>query len=150
MQTEFGGYMDLTICKISARQTYQLRHDILWPDEPLEHCVLEGDEKALHFGASIGGSLVSVVSLFDEEGKRMRLRKFAVQPEFQGQGIGSALLCHIIEHLKCMSTDIVWCDARVEAIPFYKKQGFTLDGGRFLKSGISYNKMMRQLQKHRI
>jgi len=36
---------------------------------------------------------------------------------------------------------VIWLDARENAIGFYVKRGFNIDGGRFYKSGIPYFKM---------
>ena len=107
--------------------------------------MLEGDEKALHFGGTMGGVLTGVVSVFADERDQMRLRKFAILPAFQGQGIGSALIQHVIEYSKPTPTPtptpILWCDVRLAAIPFYKKQGFEEEGKVFVKSGQSYIRM---------
>ena len=138
--------MPLTISKISAEQTHELRHKVLWPDKPRAHCVLEGDETALHFGGSIDGVLISVVSVFADERDQMRLRKFAILLKFQGQGIGTAHIKYATEYLRDMRIDTLWCDARTEAIPFYTKQGFVKDGDLFLRSGVSYIRMVRSLR----
>ena len=138
--------MPLTISKISAEQTYELRHKVLWPDKPRGHCVLEGDETALHFGGSIDGDLISVVSVFPDGHNQMRLRKFAILRKYQGQGVGTAHIKHAIEYLMDMQIDTLWCDARTKAIPFYVKQGFVKEGELFLRSGVSYIRMVRALR----
>ena len=138
--------MPLEISRISAAQTFELRHKVLWPDRAKAHCILEGDEAAVHFGGSVQGELVSVVSVFSHEHQQMRLRKFAILPEFQGRGYGSSLINHIIDYLEGTSTHKLWCDARQEAIPFYLKQGFVEHGDAFLKSGVSYIRMYRHLK----
>ncbi|KAI1441958.1 acyl-CoA N-acyltransferase [Annulohypoxylon stygium] len=40
--------------QISARQTYGLRHAVLWPDKPASYVQLPDDEAGLHFGAFVG------------------------------------------------------------------------------------------------
>ncbi len=76
----------------------------------------------------------------------MRLRKFAILPNFQGQGVGTAHIKHAIEYLMDMQIDTLWCDARTKAIPFYVKQGFVKEGELFLRSGVSYIRMVRALR----
>ena len=138
--------MSLTISKISAAETRGLRQAVLWPDNPPAHCMLEGDETANHFGGTIDGILTGVVSVFADEQNQMRLRKFAILPEFQGQRIGSALVQHVVDYLEPTPTRLLWCDARLEAIPFYKKQGFEEEGSVFVKSGKPYIRMSCRLR----
>jgi len=75
------------------------------------------------------------------EGRIARLRKFATLVEFQGCGLGSALITHIIRQLKEIEAESFWCDARKTAVGFYKKFGMEKQGTEFNKSGILYFKM---------
>ncbi|KAI1458782.1 hypothetical protein F4805DRAFT_114025 [Annulohypoxylon moriforme] len=43
----------IVVREISARQTYDLRHDVLWPDKPMAYVQLPDDEAGQHFGAFI-------------------------------------------------------------------------------------------------
>ena len=38
---------------IGWRETLPLRRDVLWPEENLEFCRVEGDEMASHYGGFI-------------------------------------------------------------------------------------------------
>lgn len=44
---------EIEIRIISAEQTLELRHQVLWPDKPIEHCMVTGDDAALHFALLI-------------------------------------------------------------------------------------------------
>ncbi|MBC3767076.1 GNAT family N-acetyltransferase [Neptunicella marina] len=149
-QPEFGpDTAELRIEKIDWQQTLDLRHRILWPDKDAEFCQVEGDEQALHFGGFIHQQLVSVASIFIH-GRSARLRKFATDGEFQGLGIGSAMLGHVIAFLKDKDVDFFWCDARTSALAFYMKLGMKPDGERFDKSGIEYVKMRMPLKRRKL
>jgi GNAT superfamily N-acetyltransferase len=130
---------------ISPLDTYPLRHQVLWPHKPLAYVKVPEDESGLHFGYFIENELVSVISLFINEQKIARFRKFATHPNFQRQGIGSKLLHHVFEKALELETIQIWCDARLEAKPFYERFGMTQEGNIFYKGEIPYVKMGRQL-----
>ncbi|UYZ59009.1 GNAT family N-acetyltransferase [Hymenobacter latericus] len=128
------------IRQISAADTYPLRHQVLWPDKPLAYVHVPDDAEGHHFGAYDGNELVSVVSLF-VRGREARFRKFATRPDRQGQGIGSALLRHLMAEAARLGARELWCDARQEAAGFYQKFGFAGEGATFYKGTIPYVRM---------
>lgn len=117
-----------------------MRHNVLWPNKPIEFCLVDGDEKGIHIGADINGKVVSVASIYINNGEA-RLRKFATYSSFQGQGIGTALIKYALDYLKLHDIHYFWCDARESAIGFYQRFGMNIDGERFYKSGVPYFKM---------
>lgn len=108
----------LRIKKITWQETIPIRHEVLWPNKTPEFCHVEGDELAQHFGLFIDECLVSVASIYLDNGAA-RLRKFATLNHYQGRGYGTALLQHILEALKADGVRLFWCDARESAIGFY-------------------------------
>jgi ribosomal protein S18 acetylase RimI-like enzyme len=117
-----------------------IRHEVLWPNKPLLFCKVDGDETAKHYGVYINDKLVSVASIY-MVGCVARLRKFATLVTFQGRGIGSKLIIHILNELIQNGAESFWCDARTTAVGFYKKFGMESQGAEFIKSELSYFKM---------
>jgi len=130
----------MDIRTIKWHETMPIRHEVLWPNKPLIFCKVDGDEHAQHYGIYLAEKLVSVASVY-MEGRIARLRKFATLVEFQGCGLGSALITHIVEQLEKVGAESFWCDARKTAVGFYKKFGMEKQGAEFNKSGILYFKM---------
>lgn len=128
------------IQRISWQDTIAIRHRVLWPGESPAFCRVEGDETAWHFGVFLNGELVSVASVFPE-GSSARLRKFATLATYQGRGIGSALLAHVLSVVQEAGLTYFWCDARESASGFYQKFGLRTEGGVFYKGEIPYFKM---------
>ncbi len=129
----------VTFRTLSAQETYQFRQAVLWPDKPLSHVMISGDETALHVGAFEGDALIGVGSFFLTPPKA-RLRKFAVSPKHQQKGVGSALLRHAAGLMRGQNIQQLWCDARQDACDFYRKRGFQIDPDVFLKSGVAYQR----------
>jgi len=134
----------LNIRTIDWHDALPIRHKVLWPNKPESFCKIEGDESALHFGVYIKGLLVCVASIYINDSSA-RLRKFATLVEYQGQGIGSKLIAHILNQLKLSDIALFWCDARTTAVGFYQKLGMEQQGKEFEKSGVLYFKMAVQL-----
>lgn len=129
---------ELLIAPIAPAQTYALRHAVLWPDKPLAYVQLPADEAGLHYGALVGGEVRAVISLFVEADGVARFRKFATDPAWQGRGLGTALLHHVVAVARAQGAHALWCDARQSTLAFYQRFGLAPEGGVFYKGDIPY------------
>lgn len=125
---------------ITPAATYALRHQVLWPDKPLDYVKINDDAAGCHFGAFQGEALLSVISLFIN-GDEARFRKFATHPDFQGHGLGTALLLHVFSEARHRGARRLWCDARQDSAGFYARFGMQPEGEIFYKGPISYVRM---------
>ena len=130
----------MEIKNINASDTWKIRHEVMWPDQPFEFVQLEEDNLGIHFGVFEDDKLVSIVSCFMEE-KEMQFRKLATLEEYQGKGIASHLLKYILEFAKEKGVEKVWCNARSNKKSFYEKFGMTDTGKYFSKSGQEFSIM---------
>jgi len=125
---------------INASDTWQIRHQVMWPDQPFEFVKLEEDNLGIHFGVFEDDKLVSIVSCFMEE-KEMQFRKLATLEDYQGKGIASHLLKYILEFAKEKGVEKVWCNARANKKSFYEKFGMIDTFKSFVKSGQEFTIM---------
>ncbi len=129
----------MKVLRISTRDTYPIRHQVLRPGRPLETCFFDrdGDEQTFHLGAFIETKLVSIASFYFEKHPKLedpyqyRLRGMATLPDFQRQGHSSELLKMGFPIIKQNLCSLVWCNARVSAQGFYEKIGFKTIGDVF-------------------
>jgi len=130
----------MEIKAIEALQTWQIRHEVMWPDQPFEFVQLEEDNLGLHFGVFDHEKLVSIVSCFivDDE---MQFRKLATLEEFQGKGIASQLLNYILELAKEKNLNKMWCNARTNKKTFYEKFGMKDTHKTFVKANQEFTIM---------
>jgi len=124
---------------IHADETLIFRQAMLWPDKPISHVMIPGDDTAHHVGAFANGSLIAVGSFYSAPPKA-RLRKLAVAPDHRGTGLGAGLVRHGARLMKDAGLQELWCDARQSACGFYEKLDFVISGEVFTKSGIPYVK----------
>jgi len=128
---------EIQIEQIRPDLTWRIRHEVMYPDLPFDIIKLANDDDGIHFGLFAGNKLTSVVSLFNQ-GNIYQFRKFATLVESQGKGYGSLLLNHIINYVKTYGAMKLWCNARVSAIPFYNKFGFTQTNKISNNNGIDF------------
>ena len=127
----------MKVAVIKASETWEIRHKVMWPDQPFEFVKLEEDNLGLHFGVFDQDRLVSIVSCFivaDE----LQFRKLATLDDYQGQGIASLLLNSVLKLAKEKSLKRVWCNARSNKKSFYEKFGMIATGKTFVKSGQEF------------
>jgi len=125
---------------IPAEATYALRHQVLWPDKPLDYVKVENDAAGHHFGAFRHDELQAVISLF-VEGEEARFRKFATRPDCQGQGLGTALLQRVFAEAQRQGARRIWCDARQDSASFYARFDMQPEGEIFYKGTVPYVRM---------
>ena len=133
----------IIIQAIEAAQTYALRQQVLWPDKPPAFSQLPDDAAGQHFGVFVGEELVAVISLFLNADGEARFRKFATHPAWQGQGVGTALLTHVLTTAQVQGAPAIWCDARQNTLPFYQRFGLRPEGDVFYKENLPYLRLRR-------
>ncbi|HWV73217.1 MAG TPA: GNAT family N-acetyltransferase [Pseudosphingobacterium sp.] len=124
--------------------TRRLRQEVLYPSQSIDNVILEEDDNGLHFGLYDSDKLISVVSLFIR-GTEAQFRKFATDNNYQGKGYGSELLNFMLTQAKQQGVAKIWCNARITAVNFYSKHGFTEVGSNFINGGITYIRMEKSL-----
>jgi len=129
----------LKVLRISPGDTTDIRHQMLRAGRPREEAIFPGDEndQTFHLGAFVQNKLVSVASFYFEchpdlaDQYQYRLRGMATLPDFQRQGLSSALLKMAFPIIKQNLCTLVWCNARSGALGFYQKVGFEKTGEEF-------------------
>lgn len=132
---------------IPASEVLPLRQIILRPyTVKLEECVYSGDDapETAHFGAIEDGSseLAGIASIYNEapppeigletsKGRAWRLRGMGTRERHRRRGCGRELISVALNHARSLGGELVWCNARKNAIPFYINQGFEKHGELF-------------------
>ncbi len=134
----------ITIKQITAKETYPLRHSVMWPNQPISFIQLSDDEKGIHFALFRDEELLSVISLFIDQ-KSAQFRKFATLTTEQNKGYGTTLLQHVIDYTINKKINLLWCNARVDKTGYYKKFGFKETNKTYRKKGIDFVFIEREL-----
>src|SRR5690606_20650948 len=133
--------------QIAPTVTMPLRQAVLYPESSIESIILDEDDLGIHFGLYDNNELIAVVSLF-VRGEEAQFRKFATDSRYQNKGYGSTILNHISQYAYQQGSKIIWCNARISAVPFYKKHHFVEIGEIFRKGQIEYLRMEKALTEN--
>ena len=146
----FSNEVQKEIVMVPAEDTWELRQKILRPTLTKDNCKydFDHDPSCLHLAYKIQNKIVTVASFYIEShpllsaGTPFRLRGMATDTNFQGQGYGEKVILKAYEILETKKCDLLWCNARLRAIPFYQKLGFQAIGDVFEIEGIGPHKVM--------
>ena len=127
------------IQRIEAVSTHAVRHAVLRKGRPLESCIFDGDEltSTIHLGAYQSEMLVGVLSAYEkqhpafDEKKAYQVRGVAILETHQANGIGRLLMQSIEHELSKKEVPLLWLNARLSAVPFYKNIGYQVKGSVF-------------------
>jgi predicted GNAT family N-acyltransferase len=75
----------------------------------------------------------------------VKLERFAVLPEYQGRGVGQALVRAILDDVSHHPDTVGlprYLHAQLSAVSLYERFGFRPEGDRFLEAGIVHAKMV--------
>jgi GNAT superfamily N-acetyltransferase len=135
----------ISIEQIRPELTWRLRQEVLYPAQKLYEMELDQDQEGIHFGAFTDNKLVGIISLFQTD-KSFQFRKLAVLSDYQKTGIGNALLKRVEEFAKLEGGTVIWCNARVSAIGFYMKAGYSHTGRLFSKNSFDYEILEKEIK----
>jgi ribosomal protein S18 acetylase RimI-like enzyme len=115
------------------RQALALRNKVLrkpiGKDIYNENLSIEKDND--FYAILFDNKIIATFSIFAEAPQIAHLTAFAVDYDFQRQGIGSKLLNYAIEDLKSKDFKQIKVNARATAHSFYQKNGFVGLGGKY-------------------
>ncbi len=103
----------------------------------------EEDASATHAWArDATGQTIGTGRLLPASG---RIGRMAVRADWRGRGVGRAILTCLMEAARTQQLATVTLHAQLTALPFYRHQGFALQGEPFLEAGIQHQTMTRTL-----
>lgn len=123
--------------EILPKDTYALRHEVLWPNMAKEFVMLDNDIDGIHYGVIKNQEVISVISVYIDESVA-QFRKFATKPSEQGKGYGTHLLRHIISEIRKKNINRLWCNARIHKAAYYENFGMVRTPNKFVKQEVSF------------
>jgi GNAT superfamily N-acetyltransferase len=128
-------------------QMVKLRDDILrkplglvfTPEE------LEQERENMLIGAFDDDEMLGCCMLVEEKPDTVRLRQMAVRNDLHGKGIGRALMNFAENLARDRGYKVISMHARKNAIGFYEKMGYKVEGNQFLELTIPHYVMEKVL-----
>ncbi|NCT19011.1 MAG: GNAT family N-acetyltransferase [Flavobacteriia bacterium] len=129
---------DIVIKQITAQETIPVRHPELRKGRPIEECIFDGDNlfTTFHLGLFLNNHLIGVATFLENnnplfQADQLQLRGMAVLTKYQGKKLGDLLLKKAEELAIAKNKSIIWCNARLIAVNFYKRAGYQTIGNSF-------------------
>jgi predicted GNAT family N-acyltransferase len=124
-----------------------LRYEVL--RKPLQllftEAELQKDREDIHFGLFDGEKILACLILTKGDNRRIKMRQVAVDHNLQGQGLGKELSEAAENYAREKGFDIVFCNARKVAVPFYEKMGYKIVSDEFTEVNIPHYTMEKPL-----
>ncbi|MEE2695238.1 MAG: GNAT family N-acetyltransferase [Pseudomonadota bacterium] len=125
----------------------------LYNDLPEKLAIYPEDytKETKHFVLYVDDNLISALTLIKKKIKpsdpeSCQIRGMGTIKEFCGRGYASILINYLSKNLKKKKVKIIWCNSRISAINFYKKNKFEEVGLSFeIKSIGAHQKVLRYL-----
>ena len=136
--------LKVSISKVDTEKVRPLRHSELRKGQDFSTTSYLEDYEAgtFHMACIVDEKIVTCASYYPEKSIKIksnrayRLRGMATDSNFQRKGYASALMNESFKELKKRDCDMVWCNARLVAVDFYKYIGFKITGDLFDIAGI--------------
>lgn len=148
--------MTVTVDEVAAEETYELRGAVLRPNGGEIAWAGDEDPATFHLAACTDDGTVVGVVRFSPAPCPWRplarapwqLRGMATAVAIRGSGAGRLLVADGLARVAARGGDLVWCDARVAAVGFYERVGFTVVTDEFDRPGIGpHVGMVRELTR---
>jgi predicted GNAT family N-acyltransferase len=124
------------------RTAFAIRQKVFVEEQQVDpHLEYDEFEKiSRHYLATVDNTPAGTARWRSTE-KGIKMERFAVLTPYRCQGVGSALLLHLLKDIGKQPKDI-YLHAQNQVIPFYEKHGFRISGGEFEEAGILHHKMI--------
>lgn len=128
-------------------KVWQLREEVLRKPlgQSLKNDDLSWDEHDHILAAFNGDEVVGCVILHPKENGVMKLRQMAVHPSMQGSGVGTLIVRAAEEAALKYGFKKMDMHARMVALDFYKKLGYSVVSDTFTEVGIPHVVMEKSL-----
>jgi ribosomal protein S18 acetylase RimI-like enzyme len=131
--------LKVNISKVDAEKVRPLRHSELRKGQDFSTTSYIEDYEAgtFHMACIVDEKIVTCASFYSEKSTKIksenayRLRGMATDSNFQRKGYATDLMRESFKELKNRGCDMVWCNARLVAVDFYKSSGFKITGEIF-------------------
>jgi GNAT superfamily N-acetyltransferase len=137
--------------RVGFAEIVDLRYAVLRAGLPREAANFPGDRDSttVHLAGKDGQKVVACATVLvnEWEGRAAcQVRGMAVDPEYQGRGVGGKLLAEIERVAMEKGVDVIWANARTPAAEFYRRNGWEIVSEVFeIPTAGPHFKMVRKL-----
>ncbi len=129
---------DFAICMAIRMEVFVREQQV-----PLDEEMDDFDATSTHYIAAFDGAPVATARTRVLDDGTAKIERVAVRAEHRGKAIGKQLMEHLIKRLRNHpKTKTIRISAQMQALPFYEKLGFVLEGEGYMEAGIPHFTMV--------
>ena len=140
----------MKIKKVSSNKIRPLRHLVLRQGKPFSttEYIKDKEKDTFHLACLVENKIVTCATFYPEKKDQIksknpyRLRGMATLETHRRKGFGNEIIKEAIKEIKKSKGDLLWCNARIVALGFYKKIGFKTVGDTFNIGDIGLHYVM--------
>jgi predicted GNAT family N-acyltransferase len=138
---------EIQFASVDYDKEVQLRYAVLRKPLNLNFTAeqLEAESAFFHLGYFEHEKIIACLILAPEKNGKMKMKQVAVDFEFQGKGIGAALVKAAESFALEKGFKTMYCHARDTAVPFYLKLGYHQIGEMFEEVTIPHFEMEKAI-----
>lgn len=129
----------MKIINVTAEQIRRLRYEVLRKGKPFSTTkyLRDNDKETFHLACLLNRKIVSCATFYPEENNKVkarkgfRLRGMATKKDHRNKGFGKKIMIKAFREILKKKGDLIWCNARIAAVDFYKKIGMKKKGEIF-------------------
>ncbi|MBV9100194.1 MAG: GNAT family N-acetyltransferase [Candidatus Dormibacteraeota bacterium] len=130
----------VVVREVTLDTVLPLRHQVLRAGQPIDvaRSKQDGLPGTVHYAAYEDDTVVGVVTQFPDDTDLApgvhaeRFRGMAVDPAWQGRGVGRVLMRAAVELARSRGAEVLWANGRDTALDFYTRIGFRVIGDGFV------------------
>jgi GNAT superfamily N-acetyltransferase len=128
--------MTYEVRRATDDEVRELRLSVLRPNAERVPAAYDLEPTTVHVAAFDAGVIVGCATVFPEayegEPAAWRLRGMAVEPSYQGKGVGRVVLELATEIAMGDGAPLMWANGRTSALAFYERLGWVAVGEEFI------------------
>lgn len=131
------------------RKSFEVRQLVFVNEQGVPESIVHEDlDRSAHYFVAIDLEVnVLGTARWRKTSEGVKLERFAVLPAHRNKGLGGDLLKSILNDVKSKfgSGILIYLNAQLKAISFYRHRGFLPVGSRFMEANITHQRMAQIL-----
>lgn len=105
----------------------------------------ELEDQTLHLVGYINSVPSATARIYEKASHLFKIQRVAVISSARKTGAGKKLMAELERYIRAQNAEIMILDSQDQAIPFYEKSGFSMEGDGFMDAGIPHHRMTKRI-----
>ncbi|API89125.1 GNAT family N-acetyltransferase [Marinilactibacillus sp. 15R] len=103
------------------------------------------EDQTFHLVGYINSVPSATARIYEKAPHIFKIQRVAVIRDARKTGSGKKLMEELEQYIRSKDAEIMILDSQDQAIPFYEKSGFSVEGEGFMDAGIPHHRMVKKI-----